>query len=54
MCVIYIMGFRRMNKTCKQSKKMYGGTKTPKSTPNSKITSDEKTAKRKAAAVKGL
>ena len=58
------MGFRRMNKTCKQSKKMYGGTKTPKpkpkSTPkpkpksNSKITSDEKTAKRKAAAAKGV
>lgn len=54
MCVIYIMGFRRMNKTRKQTKKTFGGAKTPKSKPKSKITSDEKTAKRKAAALKGL
>jgi len=48
------------NKTCKQSKKTCGGTKSNKKTcKQSKkvrggtITSDERTAKRKAAAAKG-
>ena len=65
------MGFRRMNKTRKQTKKTCGGKpnpkpkstpksnpkpkSTPKSNPkpNSPITSDEKTAKRRAAYQKG-